>query len=38
VLTPFNEQRTDLDDMEAMIAKYIAFTPLRRLVAPRRRR
>lgn len=34
VLTPFNEQRTDLDDMEAMIAKYIAVTPLRRLIEP----
>ena len=34
VLTPFNDQRRDLADMEAMIAKYIAFTPLRRLIDP----
>jgi len=34
VLTPFNDQRRDLDDMEAMIAKYVAFTPLRRLIDP----
>lgn len=34
VLTPFNDQRRDLDDIEAMIAKYVAFTPLRRLIDP----
>jgi len=34
VLTPFNEQRRDLSDMDAMIAKYVAFTPLRRLIDP----
>ena len=34
VLTPFNEQRRDLDDMEAMIARYLAITPLRRLIDP----
>jgi 3-oxoacyl-[acyl-carrier protein] reductase len=34
VLTPFNAQRRDLDDMAAMIAKYVAFTPLRRLIEP----
>lgn len=34
VRTPFNKQRRDIDDMEAMIAKYIAFTPLRRLIDP----
>jgi 3-oxoacyl-[acyl-carrier protein] reductase len=34
VLTPFNDQRSDLADMEAMIAKYVAFTPLRRLIDP----
>jgi 3-oxoacyl-[acyl-carrier protein] reductase len=34
VLTPFNDQRRDLDDMAAMIAKYVAFTPLRRLIDP----
>ena len=34
VLTPFNDQRRDLADMEAMIAKYVAFTPLRRLIDP----
>jgi 3-oxoacyl-[acyl-carrier protein] reductase len=34
VLTPFNEQRRDLADMDAMIAKYVAFTPLRRLIEP----
>ena len=34
VLTPFNDQRRDLADMDAMIAKYVAFTPLRRLIDP----
>ena len=34
MLTPFNAQRRDLDDMQAMIAKYVAFTPLRRLIEP----
>jgi len=34
VLTPFNDQRRDLDDIEAMIAKYVAFTPLRRPIDP----
>ena len=32
VRTPFNEQRRDLADMDAMITKYIAFSPLRRLI------
>jgi 3-oxoacyl-[acyl-carrier protein] reductase len=34
VLTPFNDQRRDLDDIEAMIAKYVAFTPLRQPIDP----
>ncbi len=32
--TPFNEQRRDIADMDAMIARYEAFTPLRRLITP----
>jgi 3-oxoacyl-[acyl-carrier protein] reductase len=34
VRTPFNEQRRDITDMDAMIATYEAFTPLRRLITP----
>jgi NAD(P)-dependent dehydrogenase (short-subunit alcohol dehydrogenase family) len=34
VQTPFNKQRRDIDDMTAMITKYVAFTPLRRLIDP----
>jgi len=34
VLAPFNDQRRDLDDIEAMIAKYVAFTALRRPIDP----
>ena len=34
VLTPFNSQRKDLADLDAMVARYVAFTPLRRLIEP----
>jgi 3-oxoacyl-[acyl-carrier protein] reductase len=34
VRTPLNQQRRDIADMDAMIARYEAFTPLRRLITP----
>lgn len=34
VRTAFNQQRQDIDDMDAMVAAYEAFTPLRRLIDP----
>ncbi|MBT2249062.1 SDR family oxidoreductase [Arthrobacter sp. BHU FT2] len=34
VRTPFNEQRRDVSNMDEMIARYEAFTPLRRLITP----
>lgn len=34
VKTAFNQQRRDIADMDAMVAKYEAFTPLRRLIEP----
>lgn len=34
VRTAFNEQRRDITDMEGMVQKYEAFTPLRRLIEP----
>ena len=34
VRTAFNQQRQDIGDMEAMVAAYSAFTPLRRLIEP----
>lgn len=34
VRTPFNDYRTDIPDMAAMVEKYVGFTPLRRLVTP----
>lgn len=33
-LLPSTTKRRDLDDIEAMIAKYVAFTPLRRPIDP----
>ncbi|WP_326834952.1 SDR family NAD(P)-dependent oxidoreductase [Amycolatopsis rhabdoformis] len=34
VQTPFNRQRTDITDLNEMIERYTAFTPLRRLIDP----
>ncbi|MEV6904285.1 SDR family oxidoreductase [Amycolatopsis sp. NPDC051372] len=34
VRTPFNQQRTDIVDLDRMIERYKAFTPLRRLIEP----
>lgn len=34
VRTPFNDQRQDIPDLQQMIDRYQAFTPLRRLITP----